>query len=94
MLFPFPSPDHLCLPGTLPNDACTVFLVCYFWFGEQGKRFGSWEDVFPDTEAGGAGGGSGGAAAAGQGLGEQQTDSGDDDDDESFKVGYTYVGHI
>lgn len=46
---------------------------------EQGTSFASWEDVFPDTEAGAQGG------AVGQGD-PLQTESDDDDDDESFKV--------
>lgn len=49
------------------------------YFFEQGKKFTSWEDVFPDIEAEAEGG------AAGQGD-VLQTDS-DDDDDESFEVG-------
>ena len=43
---------------------------------EQGSKFASWEDVFPDVE---------GAAAGAEGQGVLLADS-DDSDDESFKV--------
>lgn len=73
------APYSSSLTGSLPPRAgCCVACAVLV---EQGTKFTSWQDVFPDVEARG---GSEGVAAEPTG-GLLETDS-DDSDDESFKV--------